>query len=60
MFIQSNLDNLNPDFSKLPDFFKTSDSPENFRCCLLLNYYRFFEKFNFSNNFAGPDQRNSY
>ena len=63
--IQSNLDNSNADFSKLPDFSKTSDGPEIFLYCLLLNYYRFFEfrffeKFSFSNNFAGPDQRNSY
>ena len=64
-YIQSNLDNSNADFSKLPDFSKTSDGPEMFLYCLLLKYYRFFEfrffeKFSFSNNFAGPDQRNSY
>ena len=62
--IQSNLDNSNTDFSKVPDFSKTSDGPEIFLYCLLLNYYRFFEfrffeKLSFSNNFAGPDQRNS-
>ena len=43
IYIQSNLDNSNADFSKLPDFSKTSDGPEIFLYCLLLNYYRFFE-----------------
>ena len=65
--LQSNLENLNADFSKLhvPDFSKTFDCPENFSYCLLLKYnqffeFRFFEKFNFSNISAGPDHRNSY
>ena len=33
--VQSNLDNSNADFSKLPDFSKTSDGPEIFLYCLL-------------------------
>ena len=37
--VQSNLDNSNADFSKLPDFSKTSDGPKIFLYCLLLNYY---------------------
>ena len=44
-YIQSNLDNSNADFSKLPDFSKTSDGPEMFLYCLLLKYYRFFESY---------------
>ena len=37
--LQSNLDNSNADFSKLPDFSETSDGPEMFLYCLLLKYY---------------------
>ena len=53
--IQSNLDNSNADFSKLPDFSKTSDGPEIFLYCLLLNYYRFFE-FRFFEKFSFFEQ----
>ena len=63
--IQWNLGNSNANFSKLPDFSKTTDGPDFFHYNLLQKYHRFFEfqffeKINFSNRFVGPDQRNSY
>ena len=63
--IQWNLGNSNANFSKLPDFSKTTDGPEFFHYNLLQKYHRFFEfqfleKINFSNRFVGPKQRNSY
>ena len=61
----SNLGDLNADFSKPPDFSNLSVSPDLFCYRLIKKYYRFFEfrlfeKFNFSNEIVGPDQRNSY
>ena len=63
--VQWNLGNSNANFSKLPDFSKTTDGPDFFHYNLLQKYHRFFEfqffeKINFSNRFVGPDQRNSY
>ena len=63
--IQWNLGNSNANFSKLPDFSKTTDGPDFFHYNLLQKYhwffeFQFFEKINFSNRFVGPDQRNSY
>ena len=63
--IQWNLGNSNANFSKLPDFSKTTDGPDFFHYNFLQKYHRFFEfqffeKINFSNRSVGPDQRNSY
>ena len=43
-YIQWNLGNSNANFSKLPDFSKTTDGPEFFHYNLLQKYHRFFEK----------------
>ena len=48
-WIESNLDNSNADFSKLPDFSKTSDSPEIFLYCLMF-IIPDFSNFDFSKN----------
>ena len=40
--IQWNLGNSNANFSKLPDFSKTTDGPEFFHYNLLQKYHRFF------------------
>ena len=45
--IQWNLGNSNANFSKLPDFSKTTDGPEFFHYNLLQKYHR-FTNFNFS------------
>ena len=41
--IQWNLGNSNANFSKLPDFSKTTDGPDFFRYNFLEKYHRFFE-----------------
>ena len=41
--IQWNLGNSNANFSKLPDFSKTTDGPEFFHYNLLQKYHQFFE-----------------
>ena len=41
--IQWNLGNSNANFSKLPDFSKTTDGPDFFHYNLLQKYHRFFE-----------------
>ena len=45
---QWNLSNSNANFSKLPDFLKTTDGPDFFHCNLLQKNITDFSNFNFS------------